>query len=125
MSLDLSMLDQNVTKKINEFSVGDLVKVNFKFKEDGVDKNQVFEGVVIAKRGRGMNATFTVRKISYGVGVERIFPLYSPSIESITVVKKSKVRRAKLYYLRKKVGKEAKMQEVRDTKETVDNKKIQ
>jgi large subunit ribosomal protein L19 len=120
MNIDLTMLDINTTKKVNDFSVGDTVRVTFKFKEDNVEKTQVFEGVVIAKRSRGINATFTVRKISYGVGVERIFPLYSPSIESIEVVRKSKVRRAKLYYLREKVGKEAKIEEFKETKK--DNK---
>jgi len=118
------MLDPNVTKKVEEFSVGDTVRVSFKFKEDNVEKSQVFEGVVIAKHSKGMNATFTVRKISYGVGVERIFPLYSPTIESVTVVKKSKVRRAKLYYLRHKVGKEAKIEEFKETKETKEVKNI-
>ncbi|MFQ3675946.1 MAG: 50S ribosomal protein L19 [Endomicrobiia bacterium] len=117
MSIDISMLDTNVTKKVGEFSVGDTVRVSFKFKEDNIEKSQIFEGVVIAKRSRGMNATFTVRKISYGVGVERIFPLYSPLIESIEVVKKSRVRRAKLYYLRDKVGKEAKVEDFKETKE--------
>lgn len=118
MNIDLSMLDENVKRKIENFSVGDTVRVSFKFKEDNVEKSQTFEGIVIAKRSRGMNATFTVRKISYGVGVERIFPLYSPLIESITVVKKSKVRRAKLYYLRTKVGKEAKVEDFKETKDT-------
>ncbi len=110
MKIDLDYLTVDKNKQIPDFSVGDTVRVTFKFKEEGVEKTQSFEGVVIAKRGRGVNATFTVRKISYGVGVERIFPLYSPIIESITVIKKAtKVRKAKLYYLREKVGKEAKV----------------
>jgi large subunit ribosomal protein L19 len=110
-NIDLSMLalDKDKISKLPEFSVGDTVRVTFKFKEEGVEKKQTFEGIVIAKRGRGVNATFTVRKISHGVGVERIFPLYSPIIESIVVVKKANVRKAKLYYLREKVGKEAKV----------------
>lgn len=109
MKIDLDMISINKDKKIPEFSVGDTVRVTFTFKEEGVEKKQTFEGIVIAIHGRGVNKTFTVRKISYGVGVERIFPLYSPIIESIVVVKKGDVRKAKLYYLREKVGKEAKV----------------
>ncbi|MCS7228014.1 MAG: 50S ribosomal protein L19 [Endomicrobia bacterium] len=109
MNIDLDYLTVDKNKQIPNFDVGDTVKVTFKFKEEGVEKMQSFEGVVIAKRGRGVNSTFTVRKISYGIGVERIFPLYSPIIESITVIKKGEVRKAKLYYLRKKVGKESKV----------------
>jgi large subunit ribosomal protein L19 len=109
IDLDMLTIDKDRIKNIPEFSVGDTVRVTFKFKEEGAEKKQAFEGIVIAKHGRGINTTFTVRKISHGVGVERIFPLYSPIIESIVVVKKGKVRRAKLYYLREKVGKEAKV----------------
>lgn len=109
MNIDLDMISVDQKKGIPEFSVGDTVKVTFKFLEEGMEKKQSFEGIVIARRGRGINETFTVRKISFGVGVERIFPLYSPSIESIVVIKKAKVRRAKLYYLREKIGKEAKV----------------
>lgn len=115
MSIDISMLDENVQKPVPEFRVGDTLRVSFKFKEDNVEKTQVFEGVVISKRGRGANATFTLRKISYGVGVERIFPLYSPAIESIVVVSKGKVRKSKLYYIREKVGKEAKIEKLQET----------
>ncbi|MCS7150828.1 MAG: 50S ribosomal protein L19 [Endomicrobia bacterium] len=107
MKIDLDMISVDKTRKIPEFSVGDTIKVSFTFKEEGVEKKQTFEGIVISIRGRGVNKTFTVRKISYGVGVERIFPMYSPIIESITVVKKGDVRKAKLYYLREKIGKEA------------------
>ncbi|MEN3013919.1 MAG: 50S ribosomal protein L19 [Endomicrobiia bacterium] len=112
MKVDLDMISIDPNKKIPEFKVGDTIKVTFKFIEEGVEKKQTFEGIVIAKRGRGINSTFTLRKISYGVGVERIFPLYSPSIESISVVKKGNVRKAKLYYLRGKIGKEAKVESV-------------
>ncbi len=109
MNIDLDMISLEQKNNIPEFSVGDTVKVIFKFLEEGIEKKQSFEGIVIARSGRGVNATFTVRKISFGVGVERIFPLYSPNIESIVVIKKGKVRRAKLYYLREKIGKEAKV----------------
>jgi len=110
MNIDLDTITLEPQKQIPEFSIGDTVRVTFKFLEEGTQKTQAFEGVVIAKHGRGVNATFTVRKISFGVGVERIFPLYAPNIESITVIKKAtKVRRAKLYYLREKIGKEAKV----------------
>lgn len=109
MKIDLDMISIDPNKKIPEFKVGDTVRVTFKFLEEGTEKKQSFEGVVIAKKGRGINSTFTLRKISYGVGVERIFSLYAPNIEEIVVVKKGYVRRAKLYYLRDKIGKEAKI----------------
>ena len=87
-------------KDIPEFSPGDTVKVYYRIKEGEKERTQVFEGIVIAKRGGGIRETFTVRKISFGIGIERIFPLHSPKIEKIEVVKKGKVRRAKLYFLR-------------------------
>lgn len=87
-------------KDIPEFSPGDTVKVYYRIKEGEKERTQVFEGIVIARRGGGIRETFTVRKISFGIGIERIFPLHSPRIEKIEVVKKGKVRRAKLYFLR-------------------------
>jgi large subunit ribosomal protein L19 len=97
-----------IKKEIPQFGVGDTVKILVKIPE-GTDKVRLhpFEGVVIAKKGGGINTTFTVRKVSYGEGIERVFPLYSPSIERIEVVRSGKVKRAKLYYLRGKVGKRA------------------
>jgi large subunit ribosomal protein L19 len=95
------------------FDVGDTVKVNVIIKEGDKERIQVFKGDVIAKRGRGLGETFTVRKISFGVGVERIFPLHAKSVKSVEVVKKGKVRRAKLYYLRDLKGKAAKLKEIR------------
>lgn len=96
-----------------DFRPGDTVKVHAKVRERGKERIQVFEGVVIRKR-RGMKrSTFTVRKISFGVGVERIFPLYSPNVAQIEVVRQGKVRRAKLYYLREKRGKDARIKERR------------
>lgn len=95
-----------------EFRPGDTVRVYFRIKEGDKERIQPFEGVVIRKRGGGTGATFTVRKISYGVGVERIFPIHSPLIEKVEVLKKGKVRRARLYYLRERTGKRAKVKEL-------------
>jgi len=90
-----------------EFNVGDTVRVHTKVVEGNKERIQVFAGVVIGRRGRGMNETFTVRRISYGEGVERVFPVNSPRIEKVTVERKGAVRRAKLTYLRKRIGKSA------------------
>lgn len=99
---------------IPDFKPGDTVKVHVKVKEGDKERIQVFEGTVIARRGGGLRETFTVRKISFGVGVERVFPLHSPIIDKIEIVRRGDVRRAKLYYLRKKKGKEAKVKEKAD-----------
>ncbi len=96
-------------KEIPAFSPGDTVKVNVKVREGSRERVQAYEGVCIAKSGTGMNASFTVRKISYGEGVERVFPLWSPRIESIELVRRGSVRRAKLYYLRDRRGKSARI----------------
>ncbi len=98
---------------IPEFGPGDTVRVHTKVREGGRERVQVFEGVVIARRGGGLRETFTVRRISHGVGVERIFPLHSPNLVRIEVVRRGQVRRAKLYYLREKVGKETRIKEKR------------
>jgi len=90
---------------VTPFRVGDTVKVHCRVVEGGKERIQIFEGLVIAKRGSGVNASFTVRKISYGEGVERVFPVHTPRIAKIEVVGKGKVRRAKLHYLRGRVGK--------------------
>lgn len=92
-------------------NVGDTVRVHVKVKEGSRERIQVFEGTVIAKKHGGIHQTITVRRVSYGVGVEKIFPLHSPSIEKIETVRRGKVRRAKLYYLRDRVGKKAKVKE--------------
>ena len=92
-------------------SIGDTVRVHVKVKEGSRERIQVFEGTVIAKKHGGIEETITVRRISYGVGVEKIFPVHSPSIDTIEVVRGGKVRRAKLYYLRSRVGKGAKVKE--------------
>lgn len=98
---------------IPDFRPGDTVRVHVKVIEGERERIQVFEGVVIARSGGGIRETFTVRKVSQGVGVERIFPLHSPRIEKIEVVRRGKVRRAKLYYLRQRVGKAARIKERR------------
>lgn len=98
-------------KAIPEFSPGDTVIVNVRVKEGDRTRVQAYEGVCIARSGSGFNESFTVRKISYGEGVERVFPVYSPSIESIKLVRRGKVRRAKLYYLRERRGKSARIAE--------------
>lgn len=105
----IKLIEQEYTKKeIPEFHVGDTVRVMVKILE-GPDKMRLhpFEGVVIAKQGAGLKQSFTVRRVSYGEGIERVFPLYSPAIERIEVVRSGKVKRAKLYYLRAKIGKRA------------------
>ena len=99
---------------IPDFNAGDTVKVHVKVVEGNRERVQVFEGVVIARRGSSVRESFTVRKLSFGVGVERSFPLHSPIIDKIEVVSRGDVRRAKLYYLRDRVGKAAKVKEKRD-----------
>ena len=103
---------KQIKENAENFSVGDTVKVFFKIVEGTTERVQVFEGIVIAKNNSGIRKTFTVRKISYGVGVERIIPMHSPRIEKIEVVRRGRVRRAKLYYLRSRVGKAAKVKEL-------------
>src|SRR3954452_15049051 len=103
-----------LAKDIPEFAPGDTVIVNVKVKEGERSRVQAYEGVCIARSGGGLNENFTVRKISYGEGVERVFPIYSPSIDSIEVVRRGKVRRAKLYYLRGLRGKSARIAEKQD-----------
>lgn len=104
-------VEQSHLKDIPAFNVGDTVKVSVKVVEGDKERLQQFEGIVIARRGNGTRETFMVRKISFGVGVERIFPVYSPVIENIEVVKRGSVRKAKLYYLRGKKGKGTKIKE--------------
>src|SRR5262245_22961138 len=98
-------------KNLPNFRIGDLLRVDVKIVEGESERLQAFEGVVISKRGHGIGATFTLRKISFGVGVERTFPLHSPRLENIKVIRSGKVRRAKLYYLRNLTGKAARIEE--------------
>ena len=112
-------------RSIPDFSAGDTIKVDVKIVEGDKERIQAFEGLCIARSGGGLNESFTVRKISYGEGVERIFPIFSPKIAGITVLKKGKVRRAKLFYLRDRRGKSARIVEKiqvskKDTKTQVD-----
>lgn len=103
---------EQIHEGIQEFKPGDSVKVHYRIVEGQNQRVQVFEGICIAMKNSGVRKTFTVRKISYGVGVERVFPCYSPRIEKIEVVRRGRVRRAKLYYLRNRVGKAAKVPEL-------------
>ena len=98
-------------KDMPKFNIGDTLDVQLKIVEEGKSRLQSFEGIAIARAGSGLGETITVRKISYGEGVELVLPLHSPSVEKISVVKKGDVRRAKLYYLKKKIGKETKVEE--------------
>jgi large subunit ribosomal protein L19 len=103
--------DKQLKKDLPPFNVGDTVKVHVIIREGDKERVQIFRGDVIAKRGGGLKATFTVRKVSFGIGVERVFPLHSKMIKTIEVVRKAKVRRAKLYYLRDLKGKAARLKE--------------
>ena len=107
-------------RAVPDFQPGDTLQVNVKVKEGERTRVQAYEGVCIARNGGGLNESFTVRKISYGEGVERVFPVYSPMIDSIKVVRKGKVRRAKLYYLRDRRGKSARIAERKDNAPAAD-----
>ncbi len=107
---------KTLEKKSYDFNVGDTVRIMVRVVEGNKEREQAFQGVVIKQRGGGAGETFTVRKISSGVGVERVFPLHSPNIKSIKIIRRGKVRRAKLYYLRDRVGKAARIKEKRTTK---------
>ncbi len=98
-------------KELPVFGIGDTVRVSVNIREGEKERIQMFEGTVIARKGAGISETFTVRRVSYGVGVERVFPLHSPNVRGVQVVRRGRVRRAKLYYLRDRVGKAAKVKE--------------
>ena len=102
---------QNMKETLPEMNVGDTVRVHVKIKEGSRERIQVFEGTIIAKKHGGVEQTITVRRLSYGVGVEKVFPVHSPNIVNVETVRRGKVRRAKLYYLRDRVGKAAKVKE--------------
>ncbi len=111
-----AIADLAAKKDIPDFKAGDTVRIGVRVVEGERSRVQNFEGVCIARSNRGLNSNFTVRKISFGEGVERVFPLYTPNVESITVVRRGVVRRAKLYYLRGRTGKAARIAERRDNK---------
>ncbi len=111
MDIMREIVKEQLKTDITPFSIGDTVKVSVKVVEGNRERIQAFEGIVISRQNSGINETFTVRKIAYGVGVERCFPIHSPRIDRIEVVRKGRVRKAKLYYLRDRVGKAARVKE--------------
>ncbi|GMO26879.1 MAG: 50S ribosomal protein L19 [Termitinemataceae bacterium] len=122
MDIIRAIEESQVREGMEVFKVGDTVKVHFKIVESGKERIQVYEGLVIAIKNARVGKTFTVRKTSHGVGVERIFPLYSPRIAQIEVSRSGRVRRAKLYYIRTKIGKAAKIKELLGKKSTLGRK---
>ena len=106
-----AFVNEQLKTEVPQFNIGDSVKVYVRIKEGEKTRTQMFEGTVIAKHGGGISETFTVRRVSYGVGVEKTFPIHSPNVEKVEVYREGKVRRAKLYYLRGRVGKAAKVKE--------------
>ena len=117
MDIIKAIEQEQLRTDLPKLSIGDFVKVHLKVKEGNRERLQVFEGTIIAIKGSGLRETFTVRRVSYGVGVERILPVHSPKIDHIDIVRKGKVRRAKLYFLRDRVGKAAKIKEKLQIKE--------
>jgi len=117
MDIIRTLEQEQIRTDLPVLSIGDHVRVHLKVKEGNRERIQVFEGTVIAKKGSGLKETFTVRRVSYGVGVERTIPVHSPKIDRIEIVRKGKIRRAKLYYLRERVGKAAKVKEKLQAKE--------
>lgn len=111
MDLIKALNKEQLEKEVPQVQVGDTVRVHVKVKEGARERIQVFEGIVIAKKHGGLEETFTVRRLAYGVGVEKVFPIHSPLIEKVETVRSGYVRRAKLYYLRGRVGKAAKIRE--------------
>ncbi len=124
MNLIKSIVAGQIKADAENFKIGDTVKVFFKIIEGKTERVQVYEGLVICFRNAGISKTFTVRKISYGVGVERVFPLHSPRIQKVEVVRPGRVRRAKLYYIRGKIGKKAKIRELISKKATEETEKV-
>lgn len=108
----IKLVSQDSLKaEVPQFNIGDTVRIDVNIREGERERIQQFEGTVIARKGSGVSETFTVRRVSYGVGVERVFPLHSPNVKAVRVVRLGRVRRAKLYYLRDRVGKAAKVKE--------------
>lgn len=115
MDLIKAFTNEQLKTELPKFNIGDTVRVHNKIKEGTRERIQMFEGTVIAKRSGGISETFTVRRISYGVGVEKTFPIHSPNVVDVDVIRTGKVRRAKLYYLRDRVGKSSKVKELINT----------
>ena len=111
MDLIKAFTNEQLKKELPEVNVGDTIRVHNKIKEGTRERVQLFEGTVIAKHGGGISETFTVRRVAYGVGVEKTFPIHSPNVEKVDIIRHGKVRRAKLYYLRDRVGKASKVKE--------------
>jgi len=111
MDLIKSLSEEYMKPELPPMNVGDTVRVTVRVKEGNRERNQAFEGTIIAKKHGGINETITVRRISYNVGCEKVFPVHSPSLVSVETIRRGKVRRAKLYYLRDKIGKKAKVKE--------------
>ena len=111
MDLSKAFTNEQLKKDVPLVRIGDTVRVHNKIKEGARERIQLFEGTVIAKHGGGISETFTVRRISYGVGVEKTFPIHSPNVEKVDIIRVGKIRRAKLYYLRGRVGKASKVKE--------------
>ena len=106
-----AFVSEQLKTEVPQFEVGDTIKVHNRIKEGNRERIQLFEGTVIAKHGGGISETFTVRRVAYGCGVEKTFPIHSPNVEKVEVVRRGRVRRAKLFYLRDRVGKSAKVKE--------------
>ena len=114
MDLIQAFTNEQIKTEVPVIRIGDTIRIHNKIKEGNRERIQMFEGTVIAKHGGGISATFTVRRVSYGVGVEKTFPVHSPNVEDVKVIRQGKVRRAKLYYLRDRVGKASKVKELMD-----------
>ena len=112
MDLIKAFTNEQLKENVPQFSIGDTVRVHNRIKEGNRERTQMYDGIVIAKNGGGISETFTVRKISYGVGVEKTFPIHSPNVEKVEILRRGKIRRAKLYYLRGRVGKSSKVKEL-------------
>ncbi len=112
MDLIKAIEAEQMKDDVETFAIGDTVKVHFRIIEGATERVQIFEGLCIAKNNTGVSKTFTIRKLSYGVGVERVFPFHSPRIQKVELVRRGKIRRAKLYYIRGRVGKAAKVKEL-------------
>ncbi|MBQ5602413.1 MAG: 50S ribosomal protein L19 [Clostridia bacterium] len=111
MDLIKALTNEQLKSEVPELNIGDTVRVHNKIKDGKKERIQLFEGTIIAMRGGGISATFTVRRVSYGIGVEKTFPIHSPNVEKVDIIRSGKVRRAKLYYLRDRAGKSAKVKE--------------